>query len=197
WQVQGTGVNGSTTDRLRADHGLIWRTPNETWVRIPARQLPNLLRSTVGYQLPILRDHPAAVVWLNEYPWVLPVVLLGLALLILRQADDGWLRGLGYIVTLLALLSAFAGYFFAGKQGDLVIGPIPEGTPVNLLANVDPDHGDSAQLRKAILEAVAITKLHRHDRDHDALRRDMAEKVAPRLLVVSKCPDLVMDRGHY
>ncbi len=175
---------------------MIWRTPNETWLRVPAKDLPELLSSTVGYQVPFLRDHPELVVFLNAYPWAPPVVLLGLALLILVTAGRPWLRYLGYLVTLLAVASAFAGYFLAGERGDLVVGPIPAGTPVNLLANVDPD-SDREELRKAVTEAVVVTKRHRHDANDEALRNEMAEKVAPRLLAVSKCPDLVMDRGHY
>jgi hypothetical protein len=196
WRTTGVGVNGSTTERLQADHGLIWRTPNETWLRVPAKDLPELLSSTVGYQIPFLRDHPEVVAFLNAYPWAPPLALLALALLILVTTSWRWLRYLGYLVTLLAVASAFTGYFFAGEQGDLVVGPIPAGTPVNLLANVDPD-SDREALREAVIEAVVVTKRHRHDANDEALRREMAEKVAPRLLAVSKCPDLVMDRGHY
>jgi hypothetical protein len=195
WQTKGVGINGSTTDRLREDHGLIWRTPNETSIRVPAKDLPWLLNSTVGPQLPYLRDHPDAVTFLNDYPWAVPLVVLALALAILCAARWRWLRYFGYAVAVLGVAVAFGAFFFAGKEGDLVLGPIPEGTPVNLLANVDPDHADSAKLREAIRDAVAVTKKYRHDKDE--LRRQMRERVAPKLLAVSKCPDLVMDRGHY
>jgi hypothetical protein len=186
WKKQrnGLSVNGSTAERLEADHGLIWRTPGETSLHIPAKNIGPLLQNTVGFE----------VSWLNEYPWIVPVVLLVLALLILWRAEKRLWRGLGYLVLVVAVGGAFASYYVAGQLGDLDIGPIPAGTPVNLLANVDPD-APPAEVKEALLEAYTITKKYKNDRAK--LREEMASNVAPKLLKVSKCPDLVMDRGHY
>ena len=77
------------------------------------------------------------------------------------------------------------------------IGPIPEGTPVNLLANINPD-ADPADLKaafKTIIETFADAESRHLDaKDRLAL---MEEKVVPALMKVSKCPDFVMDKGHY
>ena len=35
-RLQSTSYNGATADRLKADHGLIWRTPEESYLTLPA-----------------------------------------------------------------------------------------------------------------------------------------------------------------
>ena len=81
-------------------------------------------------------------------------------------------------------------------DGYLRIGDIPAGTPVNLIANINPD-ADPAQLVKLCVklkEVFAEIKLKKLDRAAaDAL---MAQDLVPALLAVSKCPDFVTDRGH-
>ena len=81
--------------------------------------------------------------------------------------------------------------------GDTHIGPIPKGTPVSLLANLNPE-ADPQELKKALditLETLAsIAAQHLSEPDAHKLLR---ERVAPALMGVSKCPDFVMDKGHY
>ena len=83
------------------------------------------------------------------------------------------------------------------SDGFFRIGYVPEGTPVNLLANVDTemDHKDLLQLclriKKALLE-IQVQHL-----DKTAARNLLKKEVAPALWKVSKCPDLIEDRGHY
>jgi hypothetical protein len=81
---------------------------------------------------------------------------------------------------------------FAG--GGVQIGPIPAGTPVNLLANVDLK-------QKAKVLALAIRIKHdllalpKGASDEEA--RKVFENLLDPLLGVSKCPDFVVNRGHY
>jgi hypothetical protein len=81
-------------------------------------------------------------------------------------------------------------------DGYFRLGPIPEGTPVNLLANLDPDT-DPAQLLalclkiKKVLAEVKLKSL-----DAAATKELMKTELAPALLAASKCPDLITDRGH-
>jgi hypothetical protein len=92
-----------------------------------------------------------------------------------------------------------------GQDGGLQIGPIPAGTPVGLLANLsilpetdDPaaraEH-DRALLQLLVRAAVDLKKLPRDATDAQA-RAVFANLRGP-LMALSKCPDLVVNRGHY
>ncbi len=82
------------------------------------------------------------------------------------------------------------------SDGYFRIGPIPEGTPVNLLANLDPgtDHKTLALLFLKIKRVLAEVRIR--NLDAAATKELMKRDLAPALLAVSKCPDLVTDRGH-
>ena len=82
-------------------------------------------------------------------------------------------------------------------DGFFRIGHIPEGTPVNLLANVDPEM-DAAQFLDLCLKTKkALLEIKVKNLDPAAAREVLKRDVAPALWKVSKCPDLVEDRGHY
>jgi hypothetical protein len=82
-------------------------------------------------------------------------------------------------------------------DGYFRVGHVPAGTPVNLLANVDPttDLKDLAKLLIKIKRALLDIKLK--NLDSAAAKEVMKQEIAPALWKVSKCPDLVEDRGHY
>jgi hypothetical protein len=86
------------------------------------------------------------------------------------------------------------------SDAGVTIGPIPEGFPVGLLSNADltgadlPD--DSPEQRahkKKVLQLLKAIK-----REFKA-RRDIfaSPEVASGLLEISKCPDFVVNKGHY
>ena len=91
-------------------------------------------------------------------------------------------------------------------SGDVKIGPIPKGTPVNLLVNLQllPETNDPAkrlehdqklvQLLKDI--KLALLKLPENPTDEDAVKV-FGDRVGRELLELSKCPDFVVNRGHY
>jgi hypothetical protein len=81
-------------------------------------------------------------------------------------------------------------------DGYFRIGPIPAGTPVNLLANLNPDSDVKklAGIFIRIKKAVAEIKLR--NLDSNAARELMKRDVAPALFAASKSPDLITDRGH-
>ena len=91
------------------------------------------------------------------------------------------------------------------NEGGIEIGPIPPGTPINLLANLnirpeDQDLLDRIQHDRKLLElAVKIKRdlkaLGDNPSDDDA-RRVFANLVEP-LMNLSKCPDYIVNRGHY
>jgi hypothetical protein len=90
-----------------------------------------------------------------------------------------------------------AGAIGAQDRG-LTIGPIPPGTPINLLANADLELSASNAARWAKLALDTNAALH--DIKNGALTGAAAsahlQELVPDLLAVSKCPDFVADRGH-
>ena len=80
------------------------------------------------------------------------------------------------------------------SEGGLEIGPIPKGTPINLLSNVDLEQRDKV-LSVATRTIRALRSLPEGASDADA-QKAFAELVGP-LIEVSKCPDFVVNRGHY
>jgi hypothetical protein len=90
-------------------------------------------------------------------------------------------------------------------QGDITLGPIPAGVPIDLLANLQPlpessnpitiaDH--SAKLVNLLLRLqIDLANLPKGSTDEQA-RAQFADLAKP-LLSLSKCPDFVVNRGHY
>jgi hypothetical protein len=83
---------------------------------------------------------------------------------------------------------------FAEADGYLKIGPIPKGTPVNLIANLEPDLLQLVELKqklgKALIEIKALQL------PPDAATAKLLEAV-PELIAANKCPDFIEDKGHY
>ncbi|MGZ5022933.1 MAG: hypothetical protein ACXWAX_10130, partial [Chthoniobacterales bacterium] len=79
-------------------------------------------------------------------------------------------------------------------EGYIKIGPIPKGTPINLIANLEPDGLQYAplglKLGKALLD---INILHLDSEQATAALM----KAVPELLAANKCPDFIEDEGHY
>ena len=102
----------------------------------------------------------------------------------------------GFLPPALAPLSGLLARFFPNifNSGGVQIGPIPTGTPINLLSNIDLTKGTEV-----------LNLLREIKRDLHALPANYTEEQAqkqfaplvPRLLAVSKCPDFVVNRGHY
>ena len=111
--------------------------------------------------------------------------------------DRTWARSwlnvpAGYLPPLLSPLAA---------DGALELGPIPEGTPVNLIANLDLEKRgeDVRELLKALkghLGDLIKAKIGSDRVSDEELRRVFADLVDP-LINVNKCPDFVVNRGHY
>jgi hypothetical protein len=81
-------------------------------------------------------------------------------------------------------------------DGYFRLGPIPEGMPINLLANVDPDT-DPVKLVSLCLKLKAVfAEIKLKHLDAAATKELMKTDLAPALMAVSKCPDFVNDRGH-
>lgn len=91
-----------------------------------------------------------------------------------------------------------------GKTG-LVIGPIPKGTPVNLLSNLNlrPDNLSFPQrlaYDKKLLKLLVRIKHDLEDLPANATDEQASavfKNLVGPMLELSKCPDFVVNRGHY
>jgi hypothetical protein len=86
-------------------------------------------------------------------------------------------------------------------ERELRIGPIPKGTPINLVANVnnelsvEPDR--LARLVGVVLKAKSALRRIKDENITDVAERNrILRDLVPDFLSVSKCPDFVVDRGH-
>jgi len=87
--------------------------------------------------------------------------------------------------------------FAAGKMGDLRVGPFPAGTPVNLVASLNPD-APTLQVIAALWQTRGVlSRIERERLSEDAARQLFDREAAPDLLALTKNPDWVEDRGHY
>jgi hypothetical protein len=125
-----------------------------------------------------------------------------------RTTVTSWLRvPTGYLPDVLKdaqdVLQLIAPKLF--DQGGLEIGPIPAGTPIDLLANFDP-LPQSTHLRERLAHDKAVVKaVVQLVRDLKALppgatdeqARQVFSNVGEQLFALSKCPDYVVNRGHY
>lgn len=132
------------------------------------------------------------------------------------KPEKAWERSTKYILRWSAIVSKgllLVGLFAAlwvgrtfvnGQICDLVVGPFPKGVPVNALMNLDPDSPllDRLGALRGIMSTIG--KLRSDDlrpkekRLTDEQRLAIFEAEAgPALMKVSKCPDFIMDRGHY
>lgn len=93
------------------------------------------------------------------------------------------------------------------KETGVELGPIPKGTPVNLLANLNMMPDDAGFIEKfrhkrklvSLLIKVkkALKALPPNATDEEARRVFLEKGIAEELLEMSKCNDFVVNRGHY
>jgi hypothetical protein len=86
-----------------------------------------------------------------------------------------------------------------GEEG-VQIGPIPKGTPVSLLTNIDLEIGlrDKAKLIGVVFDIKAKLKRIAGASEADAAKVFKEDKeLVQKLIELSKCPDYVVNKGHY
>jgi hypothetical protein len=83
---------------------------------------------------------------------------------------------------------------FADSDGYVKLGPIPKGTPINLLANTEPDFGQLAALKISL--SKALLAIQARNLPPEEARKELIKSV-PQLLAANKCPDFIEDEGHY
>ena len=126
-----------------------------------------------------------------------------------RTTERSYLRiSYGYLPDALEELRGFGRFFpwLTDNQNNMIeIGPIPKGTPVGLLTNLNPlsESPDPAaallhgkQLLEVVLKITSDLKRLPKDASDDEAKKVFVNLVDP-LLELSKCPDLIVNRGHY
>ncbi len=110
----------------------------------------------------------------------------------------------GYVPELLEkLVDVISRGSLVGERG-IELGPIPKGTPVNLLSGIDLDRRDGiidrikhkAQLLKLLLKIKKDLKSLPKDATDEQAAKVFADLVDP-LVKAAKCPDYIVNRGHY
>ena len=104
----------------------------------------------------------------------------------------------------LGVLNRLAPWAF-NRDGDLEIGPIPKGTPVNLLANLGLLSEDTGieERKEHAKKLVGLLLKFKQDlkglpaNPTDEQARAAFRNAVPDLLELSKCPDFVANKGHY
>ena len=104
-----------------------------------------------------------------------------------------------------AVRAIFPKAFPNGDDSQLSIGPIPAGTPVGLLANVrllseDLSGNQLSEYEKnkaALVAGIIVDLLRLPANASDDQARKVFSNIYPNLLKLSKCPDFVVNRGHY
>ena len=106
----------------------------------------------------------------------------------------------GYVPdSLRGLLGAGQRLFpFLFRNGQLEIGPIPAGTPVSLLANADLLGADLPLQEKLEHQKDLLQVLRDATSDLKGGKNPFVNAgILERLLKLSKCPDFVVNKGHY
>lgn len=111
-------------------------------------------------------------------------------------------RAVGRVVfVLLAVGSLLASHsasaFVGGQSGSLKVGPIPEGTPVNLLMNINPEASLPDLAEAAFGLTRGVLRIRKSGLEGEAAWDAFKDEAALPLMRASKCPDFTLDRGHW
>lgn len=157
--------SGSVEDRMRSfDDGI-------TKMLWPERRDGNgMFMTRSGKELPGIIDRTPVATYLSVPTGYLP---------------DG-------LQPLVGIGSRFLPWLFG--EGGVEIGPIPTGTPVNLIANIDLDW--PKRVIPVLRDVKKALKQLPKDATDEQGRAILAPVVEP-LLRVNKCLDFVVNRGHY
>jgi hypothetical protein len=125
-----------------------------------------------------------------------------------RTTERSFLRvPAGYLPDALQPMLGFWTRWFPSivSYNGVEIGPIPKGTPVDLLANTNLLSEDNDPAKRLEHDAEVVKLLIRIKHDLEAMPKDATDEQAEQvfknlvkpLLSFSKCPDFEVNRGHY
>ena len=104
------------------------------------------------------------------------------------------------IAALPPLVREFARFRGLVQGNSLTIGPIPKGTPINLIANLNAGGNDPQVSIFTLIATVkrlaeSLKTIHAKHLDEAQAKALLKERV-PDLIKVSACPDFIVNRGH-
>jgi len=97
-----------------------------------------------------------------------------------------------FLQPLVGPLSTLKPWLFS--EGGIELGPIPKGTPINLISNIDLEQRE--KVFDVVARSILVLKSLPREATDEEVQKAFAPLVEP-LLGVSKCPDFVVNRGHY
>lgn len=162
----------------------ILRTSGKTWLRVPVAALP-----AGGF----FRGFWNSSIFIR--PWLLLTLLAlaGLAAWISIRRRSVRIASVALVAVMAILLAV--GAWLVEHRRILVIGPIPDGTPIDLLTNLNPPVSDPVALSKLVGKIQRVLQ-ESQDLSDDEARRHLREQLGADLLELSKSPDFIEDRGH-
>lgn len=159
------------------------------WLRFPSHQLPVAVSGVLPWTAPLL-----------SAPWVLGAIVIASGVWTIWRGlrrGRGRIIATGVVVCLLGAGALWGNLFAAGRLGDLEVGPLPKGFPLNLLTNIDPDVTPPLQAAGALWRLDrAMARIRNLNLDDEAAMKLLASEAVPALLAINKAPDFVRDRGH-
>jgi hypothetical protein len=172
----------------RREHlGSIWRTDRPTTLVLNKVYAHDFLIGVIGREcLSVM------------YPWLVPLGALVVGVLVLRrgkQKGSTALKVVGGLLSVLAVAGLGVVVYLFWDPGELTIGPIPAGTPVNLLSNLNTE-APLPDLIDAVLKTKKALAEIKDEADQGKALQQFLKTAGPALLKVNKCPDFVEDRGH-
>ena len=187
------------------DPGYIYRFPQDTYATFQAPFVRPLLEGVVG---------PFVTNILAFWGWA--VTILALSFIYVYAAKRRVRSGsstflLRAIITPLLICTVVGGWtanrFINGKTMlsipffninieplPIEIGPFPEGMPMNLVMNLNPDSPNIVQAVTSLL--VALATIHKNNLHGEAAYEVIHRDAGAALMSASKCPDFVLDHGH-
>jgi hypothetical protein len=113
-----------------------------------------------------------------------------------RTTVDSYLKiPAGFVPPALQRLTGFFDRFIPDSMGggDIELGPIPAGTPVNLLANINLE----SRLTELVPLLLKIKRTYKRLPEDPQERDEALRGLVDDLLEVNRCKDFVVNRGHY
>jgi hypothetical protein len=130
--------------------------------------------------------------------WLAPLITAAGAVWFSVKARPHSTRALFAVLALSSVAAAVAiNAFVDGELGDLRVGPIPKGTPVNLIMNLDPDKPTTDMSQAAFAMLRAILRIRTSGATGAQALAIFQKEAGPALIRASKSPDFVLDRGHW